>query len=113
MTEETQKIIEQVLNNIRKDDIILKEADFQSGAIEFSMTGELIPFERLPEYIEKALELQQKEFKKMDVNAFENGIFVGEQKTKADILEIINKLPANVLNDYKKDILKEKINNLK
>ena len=36
---------------IWNEKLILKENDFQTGEIEFSMTGELIPLERLEEIL--------------------------------------------------------------
>ena len=97
MTEETQKIIEQVLE-------FLYSKNFARNLQDYPDT-QLIDYKGLKKAIEKALELQQEVFGKSD---FRDKIF-----SLADILEIIDKLPANVLNDYKKDILKEKINNLK
>jgi hypothetical protein len=101
MTEETQKIIEQVMNDKIKE---IKE-EYPDWEVPQDNDVYILSINQTKEVIEKALELQQEEFGKSD---FRDKIF-----SLADILEIIDKLPANVLNDYKKDILKEKINNLK
>ena len=45
------KILSTIRANIKSSGRIVKEADFQSGEIEFSMTGELIPVEILEDVI--------------------------------------------------------------
>lgn len=46
-----QKILSNIKENIKNSGSILLEHDFQTEAIEFSMTGELIPVEILEDVI--------------------------------------------------------------